>query len=137
MDLSKDYARPEAGVPGCPEMGRCAEAEADRWTATGHERPVFLDERGRRRRWVLVGGALAGVLAALWLAGLLVGAVGFSRLPSTYAPIRHAAAHISTAALVERRQDLLASRHDLIANTRRGPQLRRAIASVPHEIARA
>jgi hypothetical protein len=52
------------------------------WTATGHERPVFLDERGRRRRWVLLGGAFAGGLSALWMGGLLAGAIGFSSLPS-------------------------------------------------------
>lgn len=52
------------------------------WTATGHERPIFLDERGTRRRWVLLGGALTGSLSALWLAALIAGAIGFSSLPS-------------------------------------------------------
>jgi hypothetical protein len=55
---------------------------AHEWTATGLERPVFLDERGRRRRWVLTGGALSGGAAALWLGGLLAGAVGFASLPA-------------------------------------------------------
>jgi hypothetical protein len=55
------------------------------WTATGHERPVFLDEHGRRRRWVLAGGALTGGVSALWLGGLLAGAIGFASLPSPYA----------------------------------------------------
>ena len=52
------------------------------WTATGHERPVFLDEHGRRRRWVLAGGPLAGAAAGLWLAALIAGAIGFATLPS-------------------------------------------------------
>jgi hypothetical protein len=52
------------------------------WTATGHERPVFLDEHGRRRRWVLLGGALAGGGSACWLGALIAGAIGFSRMPS-------------------------------------------------------
>lgn len=52
------------------------------WTATGHERPVFLDEHGRRRRWVLLGGALAGGGSACWLGALIAGAIGFSSLPA-------------------------------------------------------
>jgi hypothetical protein len=62
----------------------CAETDAV-WTATGHEPPVFLDERGRRRRWVLAGGALTGGASAIWLGGLLAGAIGFSSMPSTAA----------------------------------------------------
>jgi hypothetical protein len=54
----------------------------DVWTATGHERPVFLDEHGRRRRWVLLGGALSGGAAACWLGALVAGAIGFSTLPA-------------------------------------------------------
>lgn len=52
------------------------------WTATGHERPVFFDEHGRRRRWVLLGGALSGGVSALWLGALIAGAIGFSTMPS-------------------------------------------------------
>lgn len=52
------------------------------WTATGHERPVFFDERGRRRRWVLGSGVFAGALAGGGLAALVAGAIGFSTLPS-------------------------------------------------------
>lgn len=51
------------------------------WTATGCEPPVFLDERGRRRRWVLCAGAFAALASGLWLAALLAGAIGFSKLP--------------------------------------------------------
>jgi len=65
----------------------CRSAEGTVWTATGHERPVFLDERGRRRRWVLAGGVFAGAAAAFWFAALIAGAIGFSTLPSMRAPI--------------------------------------------------
>jgi hypothetical protein len=54
----------------------------DVWTATGHERPVFLDEHGRRRRWVWFGGALTGGASAFWLGALIAGAIGFSTMPS-------------------------------------------------------
>jgi hypothetical protein len=57
------------------------------WTATGHERPVFLDERGRRRRLVLAGGVSAGAAAAIWFVTLIAGAIGFSTLPSLRAPV--------------------------------------------------
>jgi hypothetical protein len=62
------------------------------WTATGHERPVFLDEHGKRRRWVLLGGALAGGGSACWLGALIAGAIGFSSLPSLNANARVLAA---------------------------------------------
>lgn len=52
------------------------------WTATGHERPVFLDEHGRRRRWVWLAGATAGGASAFWLAALVAGAIGFSTMPA-------------------------------------------------------
>jgi hypothetical protein len=52
------------------------------WTATGCERPVFLDEHGKRRRWVVLGGALTGGASALWLGALVAGAIGFSTMPS-------------------------------------------------------
>jgi hypothetical protein len=55
------------------------------WTATGHEPPVFLDHHGRRRRWVLAGGTLAGAAAGMWLAALVAGAIGFATLPSWHA----------------------------------------------------
>lgn len=51
------------------------------WTATGRERPIFLDEHGRRRRWVLLAGAVVASASALWLAALVAGAIGFSTLP--------------------------------------------------------
>jgi hypothetical protein len=62
---------------------RVASRGYEQWTATGRERPVFLDEHGRRRRWVQAGGALTGGAATLWLAGLIAGAVGFGALPTT------------------------------------------------------
>lgn len=62
------------------------EAGVGEWTATGHEPPVFLDERGRRRRWVLGAGSLAGVIAVIWLGALIAGGVGFTSLPSMRLP---------------------------------------------------
>jgi hypothetical protein len=62
------------------------------WTATGQERPVFLDEHGRRRRWVLLGGALAGGGSACWLGALIAGAIGFSSMPSMNTDTRLTAA---------------------------------------------
>ncbi len=59
------------------------------WTATGHERPVFLDEYGRRRRWVLAGGVLGGSASALWLGALVAGAIGFSTMPAIGVHAQH------------------------------------------------
>jgi hypothetical protein len=73
--------------------GRARPCQDERWTATGTERPVFLDERGRRRRLVQAAGALAGAASALWLGGLVAGAIGFGALPAAPAPkpVRRAA----------------------------------------------
>lgn len=65
-----------------PLPPRACPPEASEWTATGHEPPVFLDERGLRRRWVVATGALAAGGAGLWLGALVAGAVGFSTLPA-------------------------------------------------------
>lgn len=70
------------------------------WTATGHERPIFLDERGRRRRWVLLAGGVVAFASTLWLAALVAGSIGFSTLPRVGAvrapaPVGLAAAHVS------------------------------------------
>jgi hypothetical protein len=85
-------------------------APAHWWTATGHERPVFLDEHGRRRRWVLAAGALAGAAAALWLTALVIGAIGFSSLPSSSLPSWSAQHHQR----VRRQADLAAVRVDRV-----------------------
>lgn len=61
--------------------------ESTVWTATGRERPVFLDERGRRRSWVLAGGLFVGAASGFWFAALIAGAIGFSTLPLMRAPI--------------------------------------------------
>lgn len=73
-------------------------SEAGVWTATGHERPIFLDEHGRRRRWVLLGGVLSGSASALWLGALVAGAIGFSSLPTIGAQARLIAAHAGAGA---------------------------------------
>ncbi len=124
MDPSQDDTQPHAG--------------AHWWTATGHERPVFLDEHGRRRRWVLAGGVLAGALAALWLTALLVGAIGFSTLPLTHMPRLVARSHIDGIDLAEHRRDLIVSqRRDLAAIDQREAALRRTTASLRHDADRA
>jgi hypothetical protein len=67
------------------------------WEAAGRERPVFLDEEGRRHRLLRPFGLLAVLLASGWLAGLLVGATGYATiapLPGALAgrPLAHLAA---------------------------------------------
>jgi hypothetical protein len=77
------------------------------WTATGRERPVFLDERGRRRRWVLAGGALAGGVSSLWLGGLIAGAIGFATLPApSSAPVARIAHTVAPAEHVHERTEV-------------------------------
>ena len=103
------------------------------WTATGHERPVFLDEHGRRRRWVLLGGALSGGASALWFAALLAGAIGFSTLPSlqTVSPLLAARREAHGVALagphrrqiVAHRPSVLAHRTLIVAQQRRQTSL--------------
>jgi hypothetical protein len=55
---------------------------APAWTATGHERQVFLDQSGRRRRRCGVLGVFVAVFAVMWLTAVVSGPVGFSNLPS-------------------------------------------------------
>jgi hypothetical protein len=43
--------------------------------------PVFVTADGRPRRAVAWVGRLAALLLALWIAGVLLGAMGFTRLP--------------------------------------------------------
>jgi len=86
-DGDAGVAQVETIAPAPLLSNTCRPAEGAVWTATGHERPVFLDERGRRRRWVFAGGAFAGAASAFWFAALIAGAIGFSTLPSMRAPI--------------------------------------------------
>jgi hypothetical protein len=73
------------------------------WRATGLERPVFLDERGRRARLVRLGGALAALLVTAWLGLVVAGPVGFTRLPRVVtAPIVH---QLHFASVLRRTQD--------------------------------
>ena len=85
------------------------------WTATGHERPVFLDEHGRRRRWVLAGGALGGGVSVLWLGGLLAGTIGFASLPSAPAQYGHRGARQTSVSHVA--HEHVVSGRDLEART--------------------
>jgi hypothetical protein len=84
MHSSVDIHRPRAGGSdtATAAAGASGGHEPTVWTATGHESPVFLDHHGRRRRWVLAGGTLAGAAAGMWLAALVAGAIGFATLPS-------------------------------------------------------
>jgi hypothetical protein len=54
----------------------------ERPLATGTERPIFLDETGRRARRVRAACGTGGAVAALWLAAIVSGPMGFGRLPS-------------------------------------------------------
>jgi hypothetical protein len=51
------------------------------WQDAGLEPPIFLDRDGRRRRLLRPLGALVSLLAAGWLAAILLGPVGFAALP--------------------------------------------------------
>jgi hypothetical protein len=53
----------------------------DRPLATGTERPIFLDETGRRARRVRAACTAGCVAAGLWLAAIVGGSVGFGPLP--------------------------------------------------------
>lgn len=50
------------------------------WDAAGRERPIFLDEAGRRHRLLRPLGALSALAACGWLLALGLGATGFARL---------------------------------------------------------
>ncbi|MGH2879778.1 MAG: hypothetical protein ACRDK4_09270 [Solirubrobacteraceae bacterium] len=114
--------------------GPTATSGGEVWRATGLERPVFLDERGRRRRWVFVGGALTGGASALWLGGLIVGAIGFSNLPLTHATLAARPSRAPVAA--DRIADAGTARARLRARaprapSRSGPQPVRVAAATP------
>jgi hypothetical protein len=51
-------------------------------SASGRERPVFLDESGRRARVVRFAGRLMGGATVAWLGALVVGASAAPTLPS-------------------------------------------------------
>jgi hypothetical protein len=70
--------------------------------ATGTERPIFLDETGRRARRVRAACTAGGAAAALWLAAIVSGPLGFGRLPSA-----------SPAALVLRAMPVMPHAHRL------------------------
>jgi hypothetical protein len=60
--------------------------QAEAWRATGLERPVFLDETGRRGRLVRVAGGAAALVVAAWLGLVIAGPFGFARLPTAALP---------------------------------------------------
>jgi hypothetical protein len=49
--------------------------------ATGTERPIFLDETGRRARRVRAACTAGCAAAVVWLASIVGGSFGFGRLP--------------------------------------------------------
>jgi hypothetical protein len=66
--------------PGAPQSRR-DESSRSVWRATGLETPVFFDERGRRAKLVRFGGACSLALVATWLALVVSGPLGFTKLP--------------------------------------------------------
>ena len=70
------------------------------WRATGLERPVFLDETGRRGRLVRIAAGAAALLVAAWLGLVVAGPFGFARLPTAALPAL--ARHVHAANLVHR-----------------------------------
>jgi hypothetical protein len=67
------------------------------WTATGHERQVFLDTTGRRGRALRVAAAAIASLALAGPVALVEGASGFSALPSVASQLAsmHRPAHVA------------------------------------------
>lgn len=107
--------------------------ESHVWTATGRERPVFLDERGRRRRWVLAGGVLAGGVSSLWLGGLIAGAIGFATLPVS--PSGPVAGIARTAAPAERAHERTEVARTLQPRSPVSPAVRLRVAARPARVA--
>jgi hypothetical protein len=67
------------------------------WTATGHERQVFLDPTGRRGRVLRVAAMTLASLALVGPVALVEGASGFSALPSVASQLAamHRPAHVA------------------------------------------
>ena len=86
------------------------------WKATGLEKPIFLDERGHRRRIVRVAGAFATLLVTAWLAFVIAGPFGFASLPRLHAnfPV-----HIRARPLVHHLHVPVAAHHRLQRETQR------------------
>lgn len=82
------------------------------WDAAGRERPVFLDEAGRRHRLLRPFGLLAVLGASGWLVGLLLGATGFASLAPLPATISgRPLAHVSVLPAQSRRRHAGAAPH--------------------------
>ncbi len=96
------------------------------WDAAGRERPVFLDEAGRRHRLLRPLGLLAVLGAALWVVGLGVGATGFATLAPLHAAVA-GRAPVHLVASVRRHGAVIHPRTRLIADrTRLRPAATRA-----------
>jgi hypothetical protein len=63
------------------QLAQASPESAVPWPVGDDEAPVFVDQSGRRAHRVRVVGAAMTGLCALWLAGLVIGAAGFSGFP--------------------------------------------------------
>src|SRR5262245_29217565 len=81
-----------------------------RWTATGLEKPIFLDERGHRGRIVRIAAAVATLLVTAWLTLVVAGPVGFASLPPLRLPVP---VHFRTPRLENRVHLPVAAHHHL------------------------
>ena len=63
------------------------------------ERTVFLDETGRRARWVRAAGTLIPLATAAWCAALVAGSAGFNAMPAMVPSATERAARISAHAV--------------------------------------
>jgi hypothetical protein len=87
--------------PGAP-ISRADDSSDKVWRATGLETPVFFDERGRRAKLVRFGGACSLALVTTWLALVVSGPLGFTKLPDRnfLLPLAH---HQHSTALAHQR----------------------------------
>lgn len=89
-----------------PSRDEHSGAASSPWHAAGLERPVFLDERGRRHRLLRPFALLVVLLTAGWLAGLVMGATGFAGLaplrPPSAAAVHRVVRDSTPAILVDR-----------------------------------
>jgi hypothetical protein len=93
--------------------------------ATGTERPVFLDETGRRARRVRAVCTAGCAAAVLWLAAIVGGSFGFGRLPPGPAAfVLRAPIVVAHAPIVVARVHRVHVRAGLVHHRRRSRQRR-------------
>ena len=80
--------------PGAPTSRRVEGSGSGRvWWATGHETPVFFDERGFRAKLVRLAATCSLLMVAAWLALVVSGPFGFGSLPAAQLLVPHAHHH--------------------------------------------